>query len=93
MTDAFRYNTLFAAVLFSILASGITLLFRRRRPALAAIAVLVGVTIVALYLWEASQPQPPEPASSVTSPTGYAPTVSPSSGRGRILLTGPPVVF
>ena len=69
MTDAFRYNTLFAAVLFSILATGIALLFRRRGLALAAIAVLVGVTVVALYLWQARQPQSPEPASSVTSPT------------------------
>jgi hypothetical protein len=69
MTDAFRYNALFAAVLFSILATGIALLFRRRGMALAGIAVLVGLTVIALYAWQVRQPQPPEPASSVTSPT------------------------
>jgi hypothetical protein len=68
MTDAFRYNALFAAVLFSIFATGIALLFRKR-VGLAAIAVLVGVTVVALCVWKSRQPWPSEPASSVTFPT------------------------
>ena len=68
MTDAFRHNALFAAVLFSIVATGIALLFRKR-VALAAIAVLVGVTVVALCVWKSRQLQPSEPASSVTFPT------------------------
>jgi hypothetical protein len=68
MTDAFRHNALFAAVLFSIFATGIALLFRKR-VALVAIAGLVALTVLALCMWKGGQSPPVDPASSVTSPT------------------------
>jgi len=56
---------LLAAVLFSILATGIALLWPRRTTPFA-MAALVGITLVALHLWHSrrqSQPrQDPSPA-------------------------------
>lgn len=59
---------LLAAVLFSILATGIALLWPRR-TAPAAMAVLVGITLLALHLWHGrQQPQPTEdPSPAVRS--------------------------
>jgi hypothetical protein len=59
---------LLAAVLFSILATGIALLWPRR-TAPFAMAALVGITLVALHLWHTSrQPQPPQdPAPTARS--------------------------
>jgi hypothetical protein len=55
---------LLAAILFSILATGVALLLPRR-TALLALAALVVVTLTALYLWHARQQPQPAP--------GYAP--------------------
>jgi uncharacterized iron-regulated membrane protein len=61
---------LLAAILFSILATGVALLLPRR-TALLALAALVVVTLTALYLWHArQQPQPaPGPAPVARSYT------------------------
>jgi hypothetical protein len=68
MHDTFRHNAILAAMLFSILATGIALL-RRKRLAVVALAALVAVTMVALHAWQAGQRRPTEPISGVTSPT------------------------
>ena len=61
---------LLVAVLFSILATGIALLWPRRTPPFA-MAVLVAITLLALHIWHArQQPQtPPSPLPTVRSYT------------------------
>ena len=61
---------LLAAVLFSILATGIALLWPRR-TAPFAMAALVAITLLVLHIWhDRQQPQPvPGPSPTVRSYT------------------------
>jgi hypothetical protein len=56
---------LLAAVLFSILATGIALLWPRR-TAPFAMAALVGITLFALHFWHARRQSQPRQDSSPT---------------------------
>ena len=68
MHDAFRHNLLLAAILFTILATGIALLWRKR-AALVALVGLVVITMIALHAWQTRQSEPSGPVPSVTFPT------------------------
>ena len=82
LDDTLRYDVLLAALLFSILATGVALLVRRRGIALLSLAALVVITMIALYVWRSRQlPQAPAPA---------VPTVSPVTDRTVRPTSGPP---
>ena len=65
LDESARHTVFLAAVLFSILATAVALLWRRGRTAALAVGGLVIVTVVALHLWYSRRPSTSaEPAQS-----------------------------